>query len=197
MGIRKILTLTNWTTNMMKFEELDVETRSHMLEEFQNEEKNGIPYRSDSMSSEGLKNVVSIIEDAIKSGNEKTLASVLSKSIYWNSHTTVRRGDTTYRRKIDPSVAAKTFALTEFNTWYVRGFAKRLMKEGIHKCQIYRAESADHPRCECSKYEGQTIEIKKIYDGHRAKYHPKKNPSAFSVPSGPNCHHTIRRIKSL
>lgn len=181
---------------MMKFEELDDKTREQMLEVFNKEEKSPEPYRSESMSPEGLKNISKFVEKAIKSGNEKTLASDLSKSIYWNSHTTVHRKSTTYQRKIDPNTAANVFALTEFNTWYVHGFAKRLMSEGIEKCEIYRAESADKPRCECSKFEGRPIEVKKIYEGHRAKYDPTKNSSAFSIPSGPNCHHSIRRIKS-
>jgi hypothetical protein len=33
-----------------------------------------------------------------------------------------------------------------------------------------------------------------VYDGHRARYWPTENPTAVSVPFGPNCHHTIRRI---
>lgn len=181
--------------NMMKFEELDAKTRQYMLEEFQKEEKSGNPYRSESMNGDGLKNVAQIVENAITNGNETTLASALSKPTYWKSSTTVHRGDTVYQRKIDPKTAANIFALTEFNTWYVRGLAKKLMDEKIEKCEVYRAQSADQPRCECSKYESQPIDVKKIYDGHRVKYHPTKNSLAFSIPSGPNCHHTIRRLK--
>ena len=53
-----------------------------------------------------------------------------------------------------------------------------------------------NPRCECTGLEGKIVQVKKIYDGHRAKYHPYENISAFSIPSGPYCHHTIRRIPS-
>lgn len=179
----------------MKFEELDETTRRYMLEEFQNEEKSGNPYRSSRMSTEGLANIARHIEEAIKSGNENTLAATLSNGRYWTQYETRRRKDTTYQSEIDPKVAAKVFALTEFNTWYVRGLAKRLMEEGQKECEIYRAESADQPRCECSRYEGQRLELQKIYDGHRAKYHPVANYGAFSIPSGPSCHHTIRRVK--
>lgn len=194
MVIHKLLFLTLFIISCMKFEELDKKTREYMLGEFQNEEKTGNPYRSESMSDEGLKNIVQLIKNAINDGTEISLASELSKTHYWNSHTIVHRANSTYPRKINPIVAAKVFALTEFNTWYIRGLAKRLMDEGVENCEIYRAESADQPRCECSKYENQFISVKKIYDGHRAKYHPNKNPNAFSIPSGPNCHHTIKRI---
>lgn len=179
----------------MIFEELDGTTRKYMLEEFQKEEKSGNPYRSNRMSAEGLANIARHMEDAIENGNENTLAASLSNGIYWNQYETRRRKDTTYQAEIDPIVAAKVLALTEFNTWYVRGLAKRLMEEGQKECEIYRAESADQPRCECSRYEGKKLELQKIYDGHRAKYHPVPNYGAFSIPSGPSCHHTIRRIK--
>ena len=32
-------------------------------------------------------------------------------------------------------------------------------------------------------------------EGHRAKYFPKDNFGAFSIPSVAYCHHTIRRVK--
>lgn len=177
------------------FEELDDTTRRYMLEEFQKEEKSGNPYRSSRMSAEGLANVARHMEDAIKSGNENTLAASLSNRNYWKQYETRRGKNTTSQVEINPIEAAKVLGLTEFNTWYVRGVAKRLMDEGQKYCEIYRSESADKPRCQCSIYEGQKIELQKIYEGHRAKYHPVANYGAFSIPSGPNCHHTIKRIK--
>lgn len=179
----------------MNFEELDETTRKYMLQEFQAEEKSGNPYRSDTMTAEGLSNVVQIVEKALTEGNEITLARDLARPSYWKPTTTSHRGNTVYQRKINPETAASVFALGEFNTWYVRGLAKKLMEEGQTLCEIYRAESAAQPRCECSVYEGKPIELSKIYAGHRVKYHPVKNNSAFSIPSGPNCHHAIRRIK--
>ena len=179
----------------MDFKELNEITRKYMFDEFQREEQGGNPYRSESMSSDGLANVAQFVENAIKNGNEISLANNLSNSSFWKPFTIVHRGSSTHQRRINPTVAAKVFAQTEFNTWYVRGLAKKLMDEGISKCEIYRAEAAEQPRCECSRYEGQEIDVKKIYDGHRAKYHPIENNSAFSIPSGPNCHHAIRRLK--
>jgi len=179
----------------MKFEELNPDTRKSMLEEFKKEEQSKNPYRSESMTTEGLSNVAQLVEKSIKNGNEETLATDLSMPKYWKSHTTVHRASGSHQRRINPETAAGVFGLTEFNTWYVGGLAKKLMSEGIDKCEIYRAESAKEPRCECLQYEGKQIEVQKIYDGHRTKYHPKKNSSAFSIPSGPNCHHSIRRIK--
>ena len=180
---------------MMNFEELDEKTQKWMLEEFNDEEKSGNPYRSLILSVEGLKQFPTLMEEAIRNGNEITLSQMLSKGSFWKSSIDrrIKSGGTTSVR-VDPQKAANRLALTEFNTWYVHGFARRLMEEGEEKCQVYRAEQAIEPRCECKIYENQIFDVKKIYDSHRARYHPKLNPTAFSIPTGANCHHTIRRV---
>ncbi len=180
---------------LLNFEELDDETRKWMLVEFEQEENANNPYRSTRLNTVGQKAFGEIMKKAIVSGDIPSLSSDLSDSSLWNSTELSTRKTTTYEKKIDPGSTAKLLAHTEFTTWYTRGLARRLMEEHIDKCEIYRAELAKVPRCECTKFEGQSIKVKEIYDGHRAKYHPKPNYSAFSIPSGPFCHHTIRRLK--
>lgn len=179
---------------MMNFEELDDTTRKWMREEFKTEREGENPPNSELMTDKGLSEFPRIMEEQIKNGNEVTLENALLSSIFWKPSTTRHRKGKPYEVSINPKSAARMFALTEFNILYVRGLARRLMEEGVEKCQVYRAEPAIEPRCECKMYENQIFDVKKIYDGHRAKYHPKPNPTAFSIPSGPNCHHTIRRI---
>ena len=133
------------------------------------------------------------MRNAICDGDIPCLINALSNHMFWNTTEPYTRGITS--EKNIPSNAVETLAHTEFTTWYTRGFARRLMEEGIDFCEIYRAKTANTPRCECTKFEGRTVKVKKIYDGHRAKYHPTKNHTAFSIPSGALCHHTIRRLK--
>jgi len=180
----------------MNFEELDDTTRSYMLEEFRNEENSENPYRSKDMTSAGKAAFPRLMEEAIKNGNEVTLANALLKSSFWKSTETyyTPKGKLA-ERKIDPRAAAEKLALTEFNKWYVRGFAKRLMKEGEKQCEVYRAQTAGQPRCECFRYEGQVVDLEKVCYGHRARYWPPGNRSALFIPSGPYCHHTIRRVR--
>lgn len=129
------------------------------------------------------------MREAIKSGNEQTLLNALLNPSYW--YPTDRRG-----ARVNIPQAAERLALTEFNTWYVRGLAKRLMDEGVTQCQVYRA--APPRRGEpgaCSIHEEQIFPVELIYKGHRAKYWPEPgNPAAIAIPSGPGCHHTIRRV---
>jgi len=167
-----------------------------MLEEFLNEEKAGNPYRSKRLSPLGLEVFPKEMEEAIREGNEESLAGALSNPEYWKSSEYSRRGIKEYEKSIDPIKAAQALAYTEFNTWYVRGFARRLIEEGEEHCQVYRAAPAWEPRPECLQHEGSVYRIQEIYDGHRAKYWPKRNPEAFSIPVGPYCHHSIRRAPS-
>ena len=180
---------------MYNFEELD-ETRPWMLEEFKIEEKSGNPYRSRRLSGVGLRQFPIEMEKAIKEGNESTLAQALSNSAYWLPDEPYQRSGKTFKKRINPAKAAESLARTEFNTWFVRGFARKLLEEGEEYCQVYRADSAWEPRAECLQHEDQIYRVRDIYDGHRARYWPTPgNPHALSIPVATNCHHSIRRVR--
>jgi len=167
-----------------------------MLEEFQTEERSGNPYRSPRLSSSGIKIFPVEMENAIRTGNEESLARALSQPAYWQTSEPYVKGGSTHTRRINPIKAAQFLAYTEFNTWYVRGFARRLIEEGEELCQIYRAAPAWQPRGECLQHEGKVYRVREIYNGHRARYwSPPGNPSALSIPVGTNCHHSIRRVR--
>lgn len=179
----------------MFFEELDDITRRYMLEEFEEEELQGNPYRAKRLSAIGSTEFPGLMRQAIRSGNEVTLIRSLLSSQYWYPTEPYNRSGMTHQRKVNTPQAAELLGLTEFNTWYVRGLAKRLMEEGITQCQVYRASEPKWERGECTEHEGKIFPIIEIYNGHRAKYWPEPgNPYAISIPLGPNCHHTIRRI---
>jgi len=179
----------------MEFLELDEKTREYMLKEFEKEEAGGDPYRSEKMTELGLESFPDYMVKAIKDGNEVSLAADLVNPSFWQSYETYKRAGNVHERKINPEYAAKRLALTEFNTWYVRGLAKRLMDEGEKQCEIYRAESAKVPKCECTSWEGSKFDLEKVYNGHRIRYHHKNiDRTAFSIPSGPLCHHSISRL---
>lgn len=180
----------------MNFEELDDATRKWMLVEFENEENSKSPYRSPRLNNIGKEKFKDIMKKAINSGNILSLTHDLSNFTLWKQSELATRGNTTYEKRIDPKNSAKLLAHTEFTTWYTKGLARKMMEEKIDYCEIYRAEVAKTPRCECTKFEEQSVKVKDVYDGHRAKYHPTINSNAFSIPSGPFCHHTIRRLKT-
>ena len=179
---------------VMKFEELDDATRRYMLDEFDKEEAGNIPYRGRGLSDVGCAEFSGLMRHAIRSGNEETLIASLFNPSYWNPTEIYVRGGIKRERQVNIHQTAERLGLTEFNTWYVRGLAKRLMDAGVIYCQAYRAAEPRWEPNECSEHEGRLFLVEEIYKGHRAKYWPEPgNPSAIAIPFGPGCHHTIRR----
>ena len=179
----------------MNFEELDNGTRSNMLSEFDHEWSQTNHYIPEGLNSIGLEAYPNIIRNSIQNGTIDSLASELSVSKYWNPTRSFLRQGKPVTQQINPQSESKRLAHSEFTTIYTKGMAKKLIDEGETDCQVYRADKANQPKCECTKLEDTTISVGKIYEGIRKKYFPKKDPNAFSIPSTPFCHHTIRRIK--
>jgi hypothetical protein len=177
------------------FEELNPQTRKHMLDEFRSEQRSANPYRPKVLTPDGEAAFVGIMEEHLTNGTESTLMVALSEPKFW-----VERGVRNTKKGPVPyflpaEQRAKVFALTDFNTWYVRALCRILIEAGITDCEGYRAEVAYEPRGECSNLEGLILSVEEVYRGHRARYYPEetKNPDALSIPVGPNCHHSIRR----
>ena len=179
----------------MNFEELDGITRRYMLEEFDAEIAEDNPYFGKNLSDAGRAAFPELMRAAINGGNEETLQATLNRPSLWNETETYERNGVLRERRINVRQAAERLALTEFNTWYVRGFAGRLIDEGETHCQAYRAAQPRWEPGECAAHENQVFSLQEIYEGHRARYWPVVNESALSIPFGPGCHHTIRRIR--
>ena len=180
----------------MKFEELEETTRRYMLAEFEAEELGELPYRSKALTNGGRAMFPDLMRKAIRGGNEQTLAADLLNSAYWHRTETYVRSGIARERQVNIIQAAERLALSEFNTWYVRGLAKKLLEENVTQCQAYRAQLPKWEPGECATHEGQIYPVELIYRGHRARYWPEPgNKSAISIPFGPGCHHTIRRVQ--
>ena len=180
---------------MMDFEELDETTRKWMLEEFNTEQAQEKHFEPKDMTAAGLREFPKRMRKAFESGTIESLTTDLADPSIWNDSTTQNRKGKIISITINPATWAKRLAHSEFTTLYTRGFARRLMEEGEKECQIYRADKAVEPKCECTNMEEEIVPIEKTYNGHRAKYFPNDNPTAFSIPSVAHCHHTIRRVK--
>jgi hypothetical protein len=162
------------------------DTRPQMLEAFRADEARSDlpPYRPDGLTPVGMEAWPSSMEAAITEGNEMTLMHDLDFAPYWIAGTQL--GSFTAQ--------AKRAAVAEFNTWYVRGLCLRLMDEGVDTCGVYLAETTIEQCDECQSL-ASVLEVKKVFDGHRARYHhPAPDPMAVSVPLHEDCHHSIRRL---
>jgi hypothetical protein len=181
----------------MNFEELDEVTRKAMLEELEIEEAEKHPYRGKSLSPAGRTVFADLMRQAIRSGNEETLIRSLMIPGYWQPTEEYIRGNVVRERRVNIEQHAERLGLSEFNTWYVRGLAKRLMSEEVIYCQAYRGAEPRWEPGTCGQHEGEIFVVENIYRGHRARYWPEPgNPATLSIPFEAGCHHTIRRVRS-
>jgi hypothetical protein len=182
---------------MMNFEELDGRTREYLIAEFEVEEASGDPYRGERLSPAGRAAFPELMREALRNGNEGSLLAALYDARYWNQTEPYVRNGIARTRNINMQQAAEQLSLSEFNTWYVRGLAKRLLDEGELECQAYRGAQPKWEPADCAAHEGQIFRVVDVYNGHRSAYWPKPgNRDAFSIPFNPGCHHTIRRVRN-
>jgi hypothetical protein len=173
---------------MFNFEELDDTTRQWMLEEFIKERDSGSPYLSPWLSEMGHEAFPEAMENAIRDGLDETLAFDINHPSYWLSHDPAGK-------VISPFEHPKRLAASEFNTWYVRGLARKLMEEGETECQVYRADTSKGEPCDkCRQMEGRLYPLAEVYEGHRAAYWPNPDPYALSIPAHEGCRCSIRRV---
>jgi hypothetical protein len=165
-----------------------------MMQEFNLEISGHNPYLGERLSASGRAAFPDLMRAAIQNGSEVTLISSLMRPVYWVGSETYIRDGVPRSRRINSQQAAESLGLNEFNTWYVRGLSKKLLDLGETQCQVYRAAQPKWTKADCSAHENRFFPLIDIYNGHRAKYWPTQNPSAFSIPSNPSCHHTIKRI---
>src|SRR5579872_5295629 len=168
-----------------------------MVREFDREQELGNPYIGKDVRPDRRSDVLTLIRDALENGTDESLIQSLNRADLWNSHGIPRpyKGGKIVAPRLNVRQAAERLGLTEFNTWYVRGLCCRFGDEGVTHCQVYRGGDPKWAPAECSVHEGQTYMVQLVLDGHRACYWPEPGtPGAVSVPFGPGCHHTIRRV---
>jgi len=179
------------------YDMLDGVTREIMLVEFEAEQVCGNPYEGKGLTPAGRAAFPDLMRQAIKSGDPSSLAAALDRREYWYEKETYLRKGVPSERKVNAAQAASRLAIGEFNTWYVRGVAKRLLDEGVAECEVCRAMEPKWEPGDCAQHEGMIVSVQEVYDGHRVCYWPEPgNPSALSVPFGPGCHHVIKRVGS-
>jgi hypothetical protein len=178
------------------FEELNPDTREFMWREFLQEEATASPYRGHLLTRAGREAWSDLMARAIQQEHEVWLTNQLARSDYWAATEAYVRSGVERERAVNLRQASERLASSEYNTWYVRGLAARLLAEGIEVCEVYRAAQPKWSPAECSLHEGLVVSVAEVYAGHRARYWPIPDERPFSIPFGPGCHHSIRRLSA-
>lgn len=138
-----------------------------------------------------------VMPAAVQDHDDDWLWGQMHDQRLWRSHRPRRLKSGGFSQmRVNLEWACDLLCLGEFNIAYIRGLAHVMESDGESECLVYRAQPAGEPRCECSEWEGKCFPVNQVIAGHRARYWPRgtERPDAFSVPSGFNCHHSIRRL---
>ena len=163
----------------MTYPELDEKTRAIMMSEFDAEQAGANPYRSKALSAHGQEVFPQLMREAIRQGTEVTLTAALAEISLWEPIEKFMRDGVQCERTRNIQQSAERLALTEFSTWYVRGLARRLMDEGVTKCQVCRGAQPKKEPGDCGMGK-----VKKKYRGWFKFLDNRLYPNIWYNPMG-------------
>lgn len=133
--------------------------------------------------------------EALAERDDDSLLQRMNSAGHWLPTLSRRTNSGVTQVNYDKQDALEKLTFGEFNIAYIRGLALTLRGRGEVSCVVYRADAAYVPRSECSAWEDQEFPLADVLAGHRVRYFPPPGDRhAWSVPSGPNCHHSIRAV---
>lgn len=112
-----------------RFENLDARTRELMLEEVEHDVQLGSLYMSKRLSPIGQLTYLPALRDAIRNGNEQTLAHAILMGGMLDSRELSHRKGNVFWKDV-PVDAHLTLAEGEFNRFYLRALCRRAQEEG-------------------------------------------------------------------
>jgi hypothetical protein len=147
------------------------------------------------LTDEGWAALENSMPEALESHDDDWLVTEMSSQTYWLEKSPRRTRSGVTMVNYNKRDALERLCLGEFNIAYIRGLARVLVARGETECLVYRANPAYEPRGECSSWEGRAFPLAAVLEGHRVRYHPPPGErTAWSIPTGPNCHHSIRAL---
>jgi len=144
-----------------RFDDLDLHTRALMLDEVDRDARLGVLYRSQRLSRIGHVLYLPALRDAVRRGNERTLAGAIASGGMLNEYEIVRRKDKAFARRV-PRDAHRTLAEGEFNRFYLRALCVRAQDEGYDRLEIYRAKEVASPRPASQAVLGAQVEVRTL-----------------------------------
>jgi hypothetical protein len=174
---------------VLKYEDLDGETRKYMVEEIDMDVASDKIYRSSYLSQRAQGNWPDMIRHAAEQGNDDTLATELRRPGILNSTTTRHTAKGRVIIAKVPYNAAEVMAEGEFNRFFVRGLCRRAIANSIERLQVYRAKPVAIPRPESEARIGHLIDPKAVLIDLRVSQGVE---TALGIPPGPGSGITVR-----
>lgn len=171
-------------------ENLDDRTRQLMLDEMEYDIANNQLHISPFLSGQGQRDYTNLLREALKNGNDETLAENLRQHRRILRTLPRRNPKGGYSISATPENAAQVLAESEFNRYYIRALARRAMEDGIPELVIYRAKPVGNPRPESEARIETSLPPEELLEDLRS--HTGDEVPALGVPSGPNSGLSVR-----
>src|ERR1051325_6369383 len=150
------------------FHHLDERTRRLMLEEVEYDLAHNQLHISPFLSGQGQQDYANLLREAIRAGNDETLAQSVGSHRRINRSIPRRKPKGGFTVVATPVNAATVLAEGEFNRFYMRALARRAMEDGITDLVIYRAKSVNRPRVQSETLVETTVSAQALLDDLRA-----------------------------
>jgi hypothetical protein len=173
---------------MFHFENLDITTRHYMLMEAEEAIKTSQLHLSRRLTERGRELYPALLLDALKNGDETSLAAALERQQCFAE----REPYGTTTRRV-PAEAARTFAESEYNAFYMRGVCHRAIQEG-GQVEVYRAMDRLTKRPSSHLIEGQRYEPRRALLLFR--HSPSGRHRGPSLPAGYNTGLSLRLART-
>lgn len=149
------------------FENLDQRTRRLMLDELDADVAHEQLYLSPYLSSSGKRDFEKLLRQALREGDELTLADALRTEERMDL-TEVRKSGMRAAGVRSATSAADLLAESEFKFYYYRAMARRALEDGISNLEVYRAKAVGIPRPTSHSPVGTKVSAQKLLDDLRS-----------------------------
>jgi len=167
---------------LLTYQNLDSETRKHMLSEYEADSSSGKLYISPRLTESGKARYVTLLKEAISVHDDEWLAKKLSEEGLFNeTEERIVKGKPVVAKI--PIIAHTTLAEGEFNRFYIRGLCARVINARTNKLIVYRAKLVSNPRAESEAKIGTIIEAVSLLADLKKSV---GIDTAFGLPPGPN-----------
>lgn len=123
-------------------------TRRLILDEVEYDITQNQLHISPFLSGQGQRDYVNLLREAIQNGSDETLTKALGTHQRIQRALPRRKESGGFMVAAAPSNAANLLAESEFNRFYIRALARRVLEDGITELIVYRAKNVDKPRPE-------------------------------------------------
>ncbi len=147
---------------MFQFHNLDMLTRTAMLEAIDEAEDTNNIYYSTRFTESGKSQWLPLLKQAAQDHNEHWLAYQLEAHSSMKDFEGAHKPSGGYTTKHVPHTAAITMAEGQFNRFYILGLCKRARAEGLSHLEVYRAQERSASRSISQSLIGTQLSIAEI-----------------------------------